>query len=289
MAGERIRIFSDVHFGDRASRVRRLEQLQPLLTDVDRVIFNGDTLDTRTGPYPERTAAWRRAVEQLAATSAVPLTFLTGNHDPDLSDLHALELAAGRVFVVHGDVLFDDMVPWGRDARQIRRLLRRALHSRGAGQGHLPLEERLALWREVAVAIPQRHQAEPNPVKYAWRFFSDTVWPPTRFLRIFRAWSNEPTLAARLLAPHRPRAGFILLGHTHRPRIHQPAGGPIVINTGSFTAPFGGTCVEIDEDRLQVRRIEFRDGTFQPGVTVAEFPLASAAAPAFLGGQQGAR
>jgi len=44
------RIFSDLHFGDRASRARRLAQLRPLLDGVDALVLNGDTLDTRPGP-----------------------------------------------------------------------------------------------------------------------------------------------------------------------------------------------------------------------------------------------
>src|SRR3954466_6212027 len=53
------RIFSDVHFGDRASRVDRLAQLRPLLDGVDQLVLNGDTMDTRPGPRPQYTSACR--------------------------------------------------------------------------------------------------------------------------------------------------------------------------------------------------------------------------------------
>ena len=46
-----IRIFSDLHYGDRSSRLRRLDQLSPLLDGISRLILNGDTLDTACDHY----------------------------------------------------------------------------------------------------------------------------------------------------------------------------------------------------------------------------------------------
>ena len=39
-----------------------------------------------------------------------------------------------------------------------------------------------------------------------------------------------------------PLDGHILIGHTHRPGVWQRLDGAVVINTGSFSRPFGG-CV----------------------------------------------
>ncbi|WP_158277312.1 metallophosphoesterase [Opitutus sp. ER46] len=274
MAGQITRIFSDIHFGDRASRVSHLRQLQPLLADIDHLVLNGDTLDTRTGPFPDHTAACRAEVDAFARTAAAPITFLTGNHDPDLSPHHSLELADGQVFVVHGDVLFDDIVPWGRDARLIRQRIADTLGA-GSAPARLALEERLRIWRVVAASIPQRHQSERDWLKYAVRFAVDTVWPPLRFFRILEAWRQEPVLAATLLRQQRPRARFLLLGHTHRPAIRQLPGGLVIINTGSFTAPFGGYAVDLAPGTLRVRRVIPRGTAFHPGPTLAEFPLAN--------------
>jgi UDP-2,3-diacylglucosamine pyrophosphatase LpxH len=275
--GKLTRVFSDVHYGDRASRVAHLGQLRPLVTDVDAVILNGDTTDTRTGPNPGHTAACRDAVAEFAAASDAPLTFLTGNHDPDMSDTHWQELAGGSVLVLHGDILFEDMVPWGRDARLIRRKITAALGETGlASLDRMSLEERVALWREVAVSVPQRHQSERHPLKYALRFAMDTVWPPLRIVSIFQAWGREPELAAAMVRRVRPHAKYVLLGHTHRPAIRKIPGGPTIINTGSFTAPFGGYAVDLLPDRLRVLRIDCRGGEFHPGGVVEEFPLANA-------------
>ena len=277
MPGPFTRILSDLHYGDRASRVGRLAQLRPLLDGPAHLVLNGDTLDTRPGPRPAFTAQLRADVHAFLHSTGLPATLLTGNHDPDLSSDHALELSDGRVFVTHGDILFDDIVPWGRDAPEISRLI-------STGLAALPpaardrLEDRLALFRRVCARIPQRHQAERHPLKYALRFAADTVWPPLRTFRILAAWRRAPALAAALARRHRPRAAFILTGHTHRPGVWRTPAGVVVINTGSFCPPTGGYAVDLAPARLTVRRIESRAGEFHPGPTVAEFALADAPA-----------
>jgi len=274
-----IRIFSDIHYGDRLSRAQRLDQLQPLCEGIDRLILNGDTFDTRPGPNPAHTERCRADVADFAARAGVPVTFLTGNHDPDFSDEHMLELADGEILVIHGDVLFECIVPWGHDAAPIRRSIRAGLAALPPG-AERRLEERLGVFRRVAAAQPQRHQAERNPLKYAYRFITDTVWPPLSALNMLRAWRDLPELAAALVREHRPRAKFAIVGHTHRPGVWTTASGVVVINTGSFTPPFGGLVVDLSPGRLIVRRIEARRGAFHPGRTVAGFTVGRAVAVA---------
>ncbi|MFM9030676.1 MAG: metallophosphoesterase, partial [Opitutaceae bacterium] len=112
------RILSDLHYGEHVSRVSRLDRLRPLLTGADRLVFNGDTLDTRPSRNESHSAVCRAEVESFVREQAPAATFITGNHDADISDRHHLELAQGRVFVTHGDILFDNLVPWSRDAAE---------------------------------------------------------------------------------------------------------------------------------------------------------------------------
>jgi hypothetical protein len=63
MAAEVIRIFSDLHYGDRSSRITRLAALAPLAEGAAAVIVNGDSLDTRPGPHPAFTATCRAEVQ----------------------------------------------------------------------------------------------------------------------------------------------------------------------------------------------------------------------------------
>lgn len=268
-----IRIFSDIHYGDHSSTVRSLGQLRPLFDGVSQVILNGDTVDTRIGPFPTITARDRAEVLAFFKSQDAPVTFLTGNHDPDISSHHALDLADGRVFVTHGDIIFDNIVPWSRDAATISALVKSGLAELSADE-RTQLAPRLELFRRVSAAIPQRHQAEPNFFKYSLRLAADTIWPPTRALGILKTWHETPARAAELTATHRPNAKFVLIGHLHQPGHWQTAAGITVLNTGSFTRPFGACAVDLHTDRLVFRRIEKRRSEFHPGRTLAEFPLA---------------
>jgi predicted phosphodiesterase len=267
-----IRILSDIHFGDRMSQVSSFGQLEPLLQGISRLVLNGDTLDTRVGGDPALTRQWRAQAAAFAAASPAPLTFLTGNHDADCSGLHSLELAEGRVFLTHGDILFDNIVPWGRDAGPIRARLSAALAALPPEERE-NLDERLRTYRSVAAQIRQRHQTERHPVRYHLRLAHDTMWPPHRFWRIPWAWLVAPRRAAALLRRHRPRARFVVMGHTHRPGIWRMRDGVTVINTGSFTRPWGAFAVDLGGDELVVRRIEAGGGGFRAGAVRARLAL----------------
>lgn len=273
MSAGTLRILSDIHYGDRASRVDRLHQLRPLLDGVDHAVLNGDTLDTRPGPLPAHTAECRSEVQAFFPAHTARTTFLSGNHDADFSPEHTLDLNHGEIFVVHGDVFFDNIVPWSQDAKLIARRLT-VERQRRPGRGPETLEERLALFRNVAASIPQRHQSERNRLKYALRYFADTVWPPARTFRVFQAWRLAPVHAAETTRRHRPAARFVVSGHTHRPGIWRNPGGVTVINTGSFCPPLGGTAVDVTEGKLLVHEVNFQRGEFRLGRRLAEFPLA---------------
>jgi predicted phosphodiesterase len=269
MPAQSARIFSDIHYGDRASSVLSVRQLQGLTEGVDSIILNGDTIDTRAGPHPERTAERKAEITQFFSGSGAGITYITGNHDPDISACHVCELAGGEVLVTHGDIIFDDIVPWGRDAGIIRRRLREAWPTPAAAT----LEEQLAIWRRVAAAIPQRHQSERHPLKYALRFAADTIWPPWRMFRILNSWRVQPSWTAALVLKYRPSARFAVVGHTHYPG-WRTVDGVTVINTGSFCGPLGGLAVDLEPGRLTLRRIRRTRGEYRLGEKLREFKLA---------------
>jgi predicted phosphodiesterase len=281
-----LRIFSDLHLGDRGCHVRALEQLAPLFAGADALVFNGDSLDTRPGPVhlpaaalaaaDAATAAQRAGFLDFIARHAPPTTLLTGNHDPDISAQHTLDLAGGQVFVTHGDVLFDDIVPWSRDVPLMRRLLARELAALAPAE-RTQFDHRLAAFRRVCAGVPQRHHSERNLFRYAFGVLADVAWP-TRTLAVLRTWRATPALAARVLHTHRPHARFLLMGHTHRPGTMAAPGGLTVINTGSFCAPATPCAVDLTAEKLILRLVVKRRGVFRFGRTLATFALASAAA-----------
>lgn len=272
MPGPLTRIISDIHYGDRMSLVRSFDQLRPLLAGVDALAVNGDALDTRPGPDPAHTARCLEDVRRFVGGAPVPVTFVTGNHDPDFSTHHLLELEGGKLLLIHGDILFDNIVPWGRDARLLGQRVREAIERLPDGARHR-LEDRLLAYRRVSSGIRQRHQSERHPLRYAFRLITDTLLPPGSAFGMLHAWKVAPRRAAALASLHRPQARFVLFGHTHRPGIWRRPGGPIAINTGSFTFPFGAYAVDASADLVIVRKIVRRAGEFHPGPEVAAFPL----------------
>lgn len=272
MSAPLIRILSDIHYGDRGSRVDRLEQLRPLLAGVTHLVLNGDTLDTRPGPHPAHTRECADTVRDFFARETPHTTFLTGNHDADFSPVHHLDLADGRAFAIHGDIFFDDIVPWSRDAALIRRRIAAELQGIPSLLHH-NLDQRMAVFRRVAASIPQRHQSEKHHLKYHLSVLADTVWPPLRIFRILRAWRDTSRNAAAFVGHHRPDARFVIAGHTHRPGIWPVGRNLTVINTGSFALALGALAVDLTPARLTVRKVEARGGEFHPGATLAAFEL----------------
>jgi hypothetical protein len=63
------------------------------------------------------------------------------------------------------------------------------------------------------------------------------------------------------------------MGHTHRPGIWRMRDGVTVINTGSFTRPWGAFAVDLGGDELVVRRIEAGGGGFRAGAVRARLAL----------------
>lgn len=285
MAAGVLRIFSDLHLGDLGCRVRTLTQLTPLFSGADALLFNGDTLDTRPGPVRltaaalaavnAANAAHRSEFFDFLARQAPPATLLTGNHDPDISTQHALDLAGGQVFVTHGDIFFDDIVPWSRDVPAMRTHLAHEFAALAPAE-RTQFVPRLAAFRRVCARIPQRHHTERNPFRYTISALADLAWP-TRILAILRAWREMPVHAAAFVSAHRPQARFLITGHTHRPGIVHAPGGLIILNTGSFCAPASACAIDLTTDRLILRRIITRGGALHFGKTLGAFALAPAA------------
>ncbi|MBA4137308.1 MAG: hypothetical protein C0518_08335 [Opitutus sp.] len=262
------RILSDLHLYDARSRVRELEQLEPLLAGVQTLVLNGDTCEMRRGLAPAQLAR----LKQEFRTRVPEVVFLTGNHDPDISDTHEWFAAGGRVWVTHGDVCFDDLTPWSRHAREIRREIAAEL-ARDPGADYVQLAVRYRIARHVA----RSEREVPDLVTRGWgahlRWVWRTFFPPTQVLAMFRCWRNLPRRAAELARTQRPSAQVVVTGHVHFPGVWPVAHGLTVINTGSFFRPLGGHLVDVEDDRVLVRRIERRGKFFQAGRMVAEIHL----------------
>jgi len=264
-----IRIFSDLHYRDGTSSLQQLQELAPLLVGADQIVLNGDTLDTQTSPAQPHLAEARA----FFSHQAPDVTFLSGNHDPDISTHPELSLHDGRVWVTHGDVLFDDITPWGSQRGELVRRLEHLAATHPPGERE-HVETRLHLNRLACVDLPDLHNRFDRRLLPRFIRLAHTLLPPDRLLSMLRVWIGTPALARRLTQAHRPRAQLVILGHTHFPGVWCDSRGPIVVNTGSFCRPFGGQFVELCGDRVQVVRIVRKRGEFHRGQVVAGFSLA---------------
>lgn len=263
------RILSDLHFGHPASYLTRLEMLAPLLEGVGHLVFNGDSVETRFAKTrPEGLERLARLQDFVARYA--PSTFLTGNHDPDITNRHHLDLAGGSLFVTHGDAFFPGISPWSRDAA---RLLQACTESLASLPTSAPLPEHLAALRR---AILTQEHIGPRPHHLAktrtLHGFLQEAWPPKRPFIMLHCWLRSAHKAVAFASEHRPSANIVVMGHTHRAGVWK-IGSRHVINTGSFLPYSGRLLVDLGESELSLRKIKFRRGSFHPGTEVARIPL----------------
>lgn len=268
MSAPVLRIFSDLHYRDGQSTLHRLESLAPLLAGADQVVLNGDTLDTQNNAATSLVAEARG----FFAQHAPGVTFLSGNHDPDISPQAELSLHDDRVWITHGDVLFEDIAPWSSLREEMARRLKQHALDRSA-EGPDFVDARLRRHRLACHALPLTHDHFDRRLLTRSIRLVNALIPPRRLFTMLGVWRTTPALARRLALAERPRARVVVLGHTHYPGVWRHHDGPVVINTGSFCRPFGGLFVELRDGQVRVVRIVFKRGEFRPGRILAEFPL----------------
>jgi predicted phosphodiesterase len=270
IASEPTIILSDLHLGHRASQIRDPEEIAPILKEARAVVFNGDTVEMRTGvdrPVGRRMAA---AVARLCHSIGCRATFINGNHDPSVSKIDHLDLLDGRVLVTHGDILFLGVAPWSRQALAYRKIHLRALAHLGP-DALINFEKRLLATKRASLRLQlleqpvTEHAAAPKlPVLLL------QAWPPHRPFMIIHAWLQTPTLAARLCELFRPEARYIVIGHTHYPGYWR-RGQITVINTGSYVLHFGALAVILDGASVEIRKIKKQKEGFALGKRIARF------------------
>ena len=267
-----IRILSDIHYGEPASRVRSLAALRPLFANADRIVFNGDSVETRYGPSSRRMEDMRRHFLEFVGGEAPPIMLLTGNHDADISATHHLDLLGGLVFVTHGEILFEDLVPWSPERQQIRELFHQQLAVLSTAERD-SFEKRLAACKRACAEVKLPHDSPPRKSWGRTVHTARKFWPPTRTLAMVRAWRELPERAAAFVRRNRPRARFAVVGHTHLPGVWT-CEDVVVINTGSFCPPFASYAVDVSPEQVVVRRVRHYRGRCYLGRVVASFALA---------------
>ncbi|HEY9250736.1 MAG TPA: metallophosphoesterase, partial [Rariglobus sp.] len=181
------RIFSDLHFRDGESRLHDLRAFAPLLAGADRIVLNGDTLDSQADADGSDLAG----IRSFFAQHAPPTTFLSGNHDPDISPHGELLLNDGRVWITHGDVLFDDIAPWSSLRAEMAGRLE-LLFAAVPPEERALLETRLRLHRLACRGLPEHHDRLDRTVFTRASRLAHILFPPHRLLTMLRVWRETP-------------------------------------------------------------------------------------------------
>jgi predicted phosphodiesterase len=268
---EPILILSDLHMGHRASRIKDPEQLAPLLSGIRSVVFNGDTAEMR---HEEDRPIGRKLAADLAKMChhlGTKPFFINGNHDPTISHINHFDLASDAILVTHGDVLFFGVTPWSREAAHYRRKHQEILA--GLDRENLSdLEERLRATKQTALELQMVEAPLTKSRLPGLRLALNLLWPPWRPFKILKAWQETPKRAVDLANIFRPKARFVIIGHTHFPGAWRKS-GRVVINTGGFIPYFPAHGALIERDRLEVRQIDRRQGKFCFGKEIGSFAL----------------
>ncbi len=241
----------------------------PLLQEAKTVIFNGDTVELRY--LRGRQIGLRNAelVREACQEAGITPVFIRGNHDPIISDLGHVDLVDGAVLVTHGDLLFHDISPWSHEAETIGEAHTREL----AGMeedAFLDFEKRLKASKRAALSIELHRMGIQRGAFSTLRTILRECWPPWRPFQILHSWAVTPSRAEALLRVFRPRARFIIIGHTHLSGTWR-RGPRVIINTGSFLPIGGRMAVDVLGDELVIRPILFERGAFRAGLPIMKF------------------
>jgi len=265
-----VRIVSDLHYCDRAG-VRKLSSLAPLMEGIKELVLNGDSLEMRH----EKSAPYTEEIRTFFAQAPIKITFVAGNHDPEISPVMELSFAQEAVWVTHGDVFWDSAAPWSRQAGQMRRLIAEERSRRRIDESSGTLDALLSAHRSANIRSGAPHDPTRRALPLRLMRLAGNLFPPAQPLRMLSAWQQGAAVARVWARRHRPAARFVVFGHLHFPGVWIASGdGPTIVNTGSFEPPLGGLCVDLSLSRFVVRQIEKRRGEFHPGRTLHDFPLA---------------
>lgn len=261
-----ITVLSDLHMAHPASYIDHPRQLLPLLKNCRTVIFNGDTCELSN--LRRKADAVRLLTDLIAYCHELGIRplFLTGNHDPLISNLHFLDLFGGRVFITHGDMLHPAIAPWSREATAILAERHRLL------AGHDPprtLEETVLVTKQSALVAALYDKGSHAGLRGRIELVSRFIAKPWRILITLLYWANVAHYCHAAQQRFRPKARLMLIGHTHRAGVWKNK-DYMLVNTGSFQPLSKRLMVQLDGQRAVVRKIVRENGEYRPGRVISQ-------------------
>jgi predicted phosphodiesterase len=269
-----IRILSDLHWGHKASLIKDLDSLEGLLSEPDEFIFNGDTLEQKFENSPSHLNAPLPSIgqfENCVKSWKTKAHFITGNHDPKISQHHYCELNDGEILITHGDGIFKDIAPWSQNAQLLGDVAEKGLNHLQRN-GDVSFYDFLQTIKDACIEENSRLKDYDPTVWGKLQIFLRQACPPTRVLKILDCWKATPQMAVNMAHRYGLSPKFLIIGHTHKPAIHSIE-QTTVINTGSFLPWPGATAVDLTEKGIFVRKVLRGNRSFSIGKTIQQFEL----------------
>lgn len=272
-----VTVVSDLHVGHPASYLTDPEALAPLFRGAATVVFNGDSVEMLWVGNRDHAQEQVERVSQAVLGQGVRPVFLNGNHDPIISSASFLDLCDGAVLATHGDILFHEVAPWSHESKIIGPAHSRLL-SEMDERARNDLSERLIAVKRASLRLEMHEPRRSGRGFAGLAAAAREGWPPWKALNIIRCWVQTPGLAAALADQYRPRARYVLIGHTHYAGVWR-RGGRVVVNTGSFLPFSGRSLVRVTAERIEVRAVVRRGAAWHPGALLWEEAIRHAEAP----------
>ncbi|MBX2852619.1 MAG: metallophosphoesterase family protein [Phycisphaeraceae bacterium] len=245
-------ILSDTHLAGNGQGAGSADALRPLWQGANELILNGDTAELSHPTLRASAAREVMRIQDLCEEDGVRLTFLSGNHDPLITDRRFLRLCGGEVFLTHGDMLHPSISPWTSYAKQLRELHEGAL-------SQLELMDRAQLDQQAMAAahashIKWDHLAEHDQPKLGR--LAKGVDQARKVAKVLWFWHRLPKLAAAFAARYAPESRFFIFGHIHRAGVWQ-FGHQTIINTGSYHCPRRPHAIVLNDQTLTMHRVHY--------------------------------
>ena len=252
----RVVILADTHFGrSDGGGARSVAALRPLWRGCDRLIFNGDVAEVHDASLRGEAARAVLEIQQACDEDGVDVTFLSGNHDPLLSDQRYLSLCNDEVFVTHGDILHPAISPWTGHAKQVAEMNREALaclEREGTPEQDRPFDAaQHAAFRKWSPA--PSGQRPPRPARLGGK--AGMAW---KVAKVLWYWHCLPREANRFAQRYAPSSRFFVFGHIHRAGVWS-FGDRVVMNTGAYDRISRPHAVVIENGCIKHWPIRFDD------------------------------
>lgn len=259
-------VLSDLHLGHVCARLDSATQIEQLVDGFEEIVLNGDSVEARCGGDAVRPHL--DGLREVAMRTGADLTFLTGNHDPTVSDRHAVEFDGGRILVMHGDAVFPGISPWGRTAPAIARKHLAAVREAEA-RGPVGLYQRLEIARAASLETPVYSWMSSSAGKGTLWTILRRVLVPYKAWGIVKCWFEANQLTAGFCRRYAPEARVVIVGHTHRRGLWS-RNGLTVVNLGGYLPGGGAYAVVVDRGFVRVHDVLAHKGNLQLGPVVAE-------------------